>query len=239
MRMLTCFSLVLLMVGCIDEVSERSCVYVYSGQALDCRCTIINNKKEGLATCYDKDGNVCLTTNFSSDTLHGIEKTFYSDGKIKSEMVFNKGMPQGVAKKYFPGGQLNEYLFFFKGDSTASYHKVWDSEGNLKASKLPIEIKFNGQNINSIGRISSRDSFNISIELEYSEYDSCYIVAAITDASSVLIRTDTVFSTSTILNYVNFSKDKGMHNVTGIVYEILPPDLIGGVMPFDFNYLVK
>ncbi|MCB0566428.1 MAG: hypothetical protein KDD01_18825 [Phaeodactylibacter sp.] len=241
MKMFFYFLLLLFLFTCKRNGTNSSsnCVLLFEGVKYNCACREIDGEKEGITSCYNKNGILFLTRNYVNDILNGQEKAYYPNGNIKSEMMFENAMPVGVAKKFFPNGQINEYLYFFKGDSMASYHKVWDVEGNLVASKLPVTIEFNGQPTNKIEPVSFMDSFDVVLQLEYSEYDTCYAMVVINDVSNSITMNDTVFNNSTVLHYSNISKSIGEHHVKGTFYEILPPNLIGGVTPFEFQYVVK
>ena len=241
MKIFSYLLLLLFLFACKRDLTNTTnkCVLLYEGVEYSCVCREIDEKKQGMTSCYYENGELFLTRNYINDTLNGLEKVYYPNGNIKSEMRFEKGMPVGMAKKFFQNGQINEYLYFFKGDSLASYHKVWDAEGNLVASKLPVTIEFNGQPTNKIEPVSFMDSFDVVLQLEYSEYDTCYAMVVINDVSNSITMNDTVFNNSTVLHYSNISKSIGEHHVKGTFYEILPPNLIGGVIPFEFKYVVR
>jgi len=91
-----------------------------------------NDKRHGIGTTFDKNGNKIYEGNFADDMLQGKGKIFYSSGELRAEVNFRRGSIEGKLKRFRKNGQI-EYHGNYKnglrhgaGISYGSYGGTYD-----------------------------------------------------------------------------------------------------------------
>lgn len=97
------FLILLLTLFSLSAMSQTEIKKDYYGNGkIKSLTTLVNGKKDGIQTYYDKDGAIVLVTPWVNDKKEGIE-VFYKSGELLYEITYVNNKMEGVYNHYRKG----------------------------------------------------------------------------------------------------------------------------------------
>jgi antitoxin component YwqK of YwqJK toxin-antitoxin module len=146
----------------------------------------INGKKEGLSETFYRNGNKEISSTFVEGKQNGWTYKYDSSGALIGKMMFNDDIADGDFEEYYPDGSIlksgenfddakSYKMYGYYEDGTPKgyqfnkfdsvvYSAMYDYDGRVISSHLPISIDYNDQLcLNLMHSIFSKEDISIRI----------------------------------------------------------------------------
>lgn len=189
--------------------------------------------------CFTNSRDTLLQEYFDLSDSTGISKLFYESGEIKEIGTYYDNEVCGVWKEFYKNGSIKSFKYFKCDKDTALlfYQKLYLEDGALDKMMLPIEYRLN----NEEKKIVVGRTYNLYIDLIYSEFDSVNSMLLIDSNAFSGVQSDTVFYAGRT-GLISFTpKKEGKHYISGTYIEVNgddpnPSESKVAEKPFKFEY---
>jgi len=227
------------LLSCQEAITIKPMKYNRHGQDLSCSATY---KDETLVkvVCFSAIRDTVLIEDYVDGIRDGNSILMYDNGSIQEYGQFKNGHQEGIWNTFYPTGIRKSYKYYEieRDTSFLIYEKKYDSAGNLFSYRYPLSFKTNNEN----EQFKVGESYQLIIELRYSEYDSINSLGIFEESEESSVKADTVLFEGNSL-YLEFTpKIPGTHKIKGRYVEIdgskrNREDGYGGEKEFEFNYI--
>lgn len=104
--------------------SVRVTYYTQKGKPIS-EGNMVDRKREGTWEYYHQESDSLMMTEiYKNDTLHGLQKTFFTNGQLAEQTNYKKGLKDGPSIIYAENGEVTKKLNFADGElhGPASYY---------------------------------------------------------------------------------------------------------------------
>jgi len=225
--------------GCKPEIEIKPMKYEKGSKHYDCD-GYFKNDSLFKAVCYSEKRDTILKDLFVNGVLNGNSIEYFESGKQKKEGNYINGRKANIWREYYENGKLKSYRFYnTELDSfNLFYEKTYDSTGILATLRYPLNYK---TNLLKGGNYKVGKTYNLHIELEYTEYDSIYAAAYLNQSLASGIEADTILYEGNTVEIAFTPLEKGLHTISGLFLEFDKSkekfdDGFGGEREFSFEY---
>lgn len=231
------YFLTLIVMSCGSDYEVKPMKYEKNGVSFNCDSYF---KQDSLVKiyCFNSNRDTLLTEFYKNNLMHGMSTEFYDDGIIKKQGNYYYGNKIGTWFEYYADGLLKQRQRYVVNNDSFNiiYQKDYDALGKLYSLIYPIDKKMNKR------EYQPNDTVSFNLTLEYSEFDSVFIVAIINNVA--IDKIDTMISKNNTINYEFIAKNKGEYLLKGILYEYnkahgFSDDGYGGSREFTQPLVVK
>ena len=89
-----------------------------------------NDKIDGYAKYWNKEGHILNEVNYSNGLLHGEWKEYHVNGNIKYKITYQYGLKNGYEVWYYDNGIKKSEILYSKNKIVTDIIR-WDKNGNL------------------------------------------------------------------------------------------------------------
>ena len=226
------------LLSCQEAITIKPMKYNRHGQDLSCSATY----KDGTlvkVVCFSATRDTVLIEEYVDGIRDGNSILMYDNGSIQEYGQFKNGHQEGIWNTFYPTGIRKSYKYYEieRDTSFLIYEKKYDSAGNLFSYRYPLSFKTNNEN----EQFKVGESYQLIIELGYSEYDSINSLGIFKEADESSVQEDTVLYRGRALYLEFVPKTPGPKQIKWIYVEVdgaaeHPEDSAGGEKEFEFNY---
>lgn len=205
--------LIFILTSCSDK-EIRPLKFKVRDQVLNCKGIYKDNVLKEIICVYD-NGVVLMNKKIGlNDTSSYVNN--YENGVAKETGYHLGNHPIGAWTEYFENGNIESYKFYeiINDTSFIIYEKIYNSEGNLISSMLPIDLEINSD----LFFVDS--TYALKVKLAYSEYDTLTSIVFFDKNENIKYERDSLLSNAKEVN-VNFTpKSKGELTISGLYAEL-------------------
>jgi hypothetical protein len=207
----------LLITGCNENKDVKPMKYSKNGIDLSCTGYYVKDELKKVI-CFSDKRDTILKEDYENDEIHGKSIQFYENGNVKVEGQYYHGWPTEIWKEYYSSGVLKSFRYYNPELDSFNlfYEKEYDESGELYSLRYPLKFRTN----NDSGSFKVNNTYQLFIDLIYSEYDTVNSYGFINSDPISSVNTDTVsFEGKSI--YLEFTpKQTGIHKISGTYIEV-------------------
>ena len=172
-----------------------------------------DDKLDGVAQNFDKEGNLKKEETFVMGRKEGASRKYYKSGNISEEIIYKANRKHGFSRQYFENGQLSAETEFVGGKREGTSRQYYES-GKLQCENKWKNDKPNGKHIwyYENGRISKiiefKDGYYVSDEKEYYENGNLKVVVSMNDVGTYEGETTIYYPNKKIKNIFPYHNGK-------------------------------
>ena len=230
--------LIIAALACGGGIDVKPMKYTRDGIVFSCNAYYHNGSLLKIV-CLDGGRDTSLIELYKNDLRDGQCILYYPGHKVKEIGQFSKGKKIDIWKEYFENGSLRAYEFYkvINDTSYLYYQKSYNIKGDLVSMILPIDYRTNSDGIYKVGQ-----TYQLYIDLAYSQYDSVKVLGFLDSSLSSNLKADTSLFEGKSLYFEFKPLVVGKHRITGKLFELDAKDTILddykiAEKPFRFDYI--